>query len=259
MAAARRACRCRAPAGRTLGTAARARAGSRPRRRSMRPALVGARHAIPIHWGTLYLPGFAAGRWGWGSLGAGDAFALEAADRAPELDVRVLRPGESTESSRPGQGVGLERFRSERSAPVHWVQAGARARPADEIRCPARPPGDAWEDDLPAAAREAIAAVLDPAETVEFVAPAVGSSLVLTQRRLSSSATAPASGRRPGSARSSSVAGWRSGSGRSQQGHHQVGGGHDQPVRSIGAARAGGGFRRRSAAADLRRRLRASV
>ena len=29
--------------------------------------LVGARIAIPIHWGTLYLPGFAAGRWGWGS------------------------------------------------------------------------------------------------------------------------------------------------------------------------------------------------
>ena len=59
--------------------------------------LVAARYAVPIHWGTLYLPGFAAGRWGWGSLGAGDAFALEAAERAPELDVRVLRPGESTE------------------------------------------------------------------------------------------------------------------------------------------------------------------
>ena len=59
--------------------------------------LVGARHAIPIHWGTLYLPGFSGGRWGWGSFGAGDAFALEAAERAPELDVRVLRPGESTE------------------------------------------------------------------------------------------------------------------------------------------------------------------
>jgi len=46
------------------------------------------------------------------------------------------------------------------------------------------PPGHAWEDALPQAAREAIAAVLDPAESVEFVAPAVGSSLVLTQRRL---------------------------------------------------------------------------
>jgi hypothetical protein len=46
------------------------------------------------------------------------------------------------------------------------------------------PPGQAWEDALPEAAREAIAAILDPTESVEFVAPAVGSSLVLTQRRL---------------------------------------------------------------------------
>jgi L-ascorbate metabolism protein UlaG (beta-lactamase superfamily) len=59
--------------------------------------LVGASIAIPIHWGTLYVPGFAAGRWGWGSLAAGDAFATEAADRTPGLDVRVLRPGESTD------------------------------------------------------------------------------------------------------------------------------------------------------------------
>lgn len=58
--------------------------------------LVGARTAIPIHWGTLYLPGFRTGRWGWGSIEAGDAFATEAAQRAPDLDVRVLRPGEST-------------------------------------------------------------------------------------------------------------------------------------------------------------------
>ncbi len=60
-------------------------------------ALVGAGMAIPIHWGTLHLPGFATGRWGWGSLDAGDAFAAEAAERAPGLDVRVLRPGEATD------------------------------------------------------------------------------------------------------------------------------------------------------------------
>ena len=46
------------------------------------------------------------------------------------------------------------------------------------------PPGEAWEHALPQAAREAIEAVLDPAESVELVATAVGSSLVLTQRRL---------------------------------------------------------------------------
>lgn len=64
-------------------------------------ALVCADVAIPIHWGTLYLPGFATGRWGWGSLGAGEAFATEAAERTPDLDVRVLRPGETTEVARP--------------------------------------------------------------------------------------------------------------------------------------------------------------
>jgi hypothetical protein len=46
------------------------------------------------------------------------------------------------------------------------------------------PPRDASEDALPQAAREALAAVLDAAEEVESVAPAVGSSLVLTQHRL---------------------------------------------------------------------------
>jgi L-ascorbate metabolism protein UlaG (beta-lactamase superfamily) len=59
--------------------------------------LVGARTAIPIHWGTLYLPGFRTGRWGWGSFDAGDAFAMEAAERAPDLEVRVLGPGEATD------------------------------------------------------------------------------------------------------------------------------------------------------------------
>jgi L-ascorbate metabolism protein UlaG (beta-lactamase superfamily) len=59
--------------------------------------LVGARMAIPIHWGTLHVPGFAAGRWGWGSVDAGEAFAREARARAGQLDVRVLRPGETTD------------------------------------------------------------------------------------------------------------------------------------------------------------------
>lgn len=59
--------------------------------------MVGARIAIPIHWGSLYVPGFGQGRWGWGSLRAGDAFAEAASIRAPGLDVRVLRPGEATD------------------------------------------------------------------------------------------------------------------------------------------------------------------
>jgi len=49
---------------------------------------------------------------------------------------------------------------------------------------PSTPAADhSWER-LPATAREAIEAVLDPAEAVDFVAPAVGSWLVLTRRRL---------------------------------------------------------------------------
>jgi hypothetical protein len=44
--------------------------------------------------------------------------------------------------------------------------------------------GDDGDHALPEAAREAIEAVLDPAESIELVAPAVGSSLVLTQHRV---------------------------------------------------------------------------
>lgn len=62
--------------------------------------LVGARTAIPIHWGTFFVPGFRAGRWGWGSMDAGDAFAADALRRAPSLEVTVLRPGEAVELTR---------------------------------------------------------------------------------------------------------------------------------------------------------------
>ena len=56
--------------------------------------LIGAKVAVPVHWGTLYVPGFRAGRWGWGSLGAGRAFAEEARSE-PGLDVVVLEQGET--------------------------------------------------------------------------------------------------------------------------------------------------------------------
>ncbi len=57
---------------------------------------VGAKVAIPIHWGTLYVPGFEGGRWGWGSVNAAAAFEREGAD-APEVEVIVLQPGEGRE------------------------------------------------------------------------------------------------------------------------------------------------------------------
>jgi L-ascorbate metabolism protein UlaG (beta-lactamase superfamily) len=56
--------------------------------------LIGAKVAVPIHWGTLYVPGFEAGRWGWGSTTAGAAFA-EAARDVPDLVAVVLQPGEA--------------------------------------------------------------------------------------------------------------------------------------------------------------------
>ena len=62
--------------------------------------LVQARTAIPIHWGTLYVPGFRAGQWGWGSIDAGEAFAREGSRRAPDLEIAVLRPGESRRYNR---------------------------------------------------------------------------------------------------------------------------------------------------------------
>ena len=58
--------------------------------------LVGARIAIPIHWGTLFVPGFERGRWGWGSIGAAAAFEREGAT-APDIEVIVLQPGERRE------------------------------------------------------------------------------------------------------------------------------------------------------------------
>jgi L-ascorbate metabolism protein UlaG (beta-lactamase superfamily) len=68
-------------------------------------SLVEARLVVPIHWGTFYLPGFRTGRGGWGSPDAGEAFAAEAADRSPSLEVRVLRPGEATHVD-AGHGTG---------------------------------------------------------------------------------------------------------------------------------------------------------
>jgi L-ascorbate metabolism protein UlaG (beta-lactamase superfamily) len=57
---------------------------------------VGAKVAIPIHWGTLYVPGFEGGRWGWGSIDAAAEFEREGAGAA-DVEVVVLQPGEGRE------------------------------------------------------------------------------------------------------------------------------------------------------------------
>jgi L-ascorbate metabolism protein UlaG (beta-lactamase superfamily) len=56
---------------------------------------VRARIAVPIHWGTLYPAGLER-RYGAPLTEPATRFATWAARVAPELDVRVLRPGEAT-------------------------------------------------------------------------------------------------------------------------------------------------------------------
>jgi L-ascorbate metabolism protein UlaG (beta-lactamase superfamily) len=58
--------------------------------RDLAPAAV-----VPIHWGTLY-PRQLHRVWKRPLRDPGDRFAAHAGEVAPEIDVRVLRPGEST-------------------------------------------------------------------------------------------------------------------------------------------------------------------
>ena len=51
--------------------------------------------AVPIHWGTLY-PRHLHRVWRRPLLEPGDHFAADAKRLAPDIDVRVLRPGETT-------------------------------------------------------------------------------------------------------------------------------------------------------------------
>jgi L-ascorbate metabolism protein UlaG (beta-lactamase superfamily) len=56
-------------------------------------ALLRARVAIPIHWGTLHPRFTRRGEW---FSGPGDEFAAHVAELAPDCEARVLRPGEAT-------------------------------------------------------------------------------------------------------------------------------------------------------------------
>ena len=59
-------------------------------------ALVGARVAVPVHWGTLHAPASRRLPPGWMDR-AGRAFAAAVHRLAPGLEARVLAPGEATE------------------------------------------------------------------------------------------------------------------------------------------------------------------
>jgi L-ascorbate metabolism protein UlaG (beta-lactamase superfamily) len=72
--------------GRKLGPAHLDPRGAAEALRLLRPRL-----AVPIHWGTYAIGGRHAAR------GPADEFARRAGELAPEVDVRVLAPGESLE------------------------------------------------------------------------------------------------------------------------------------------------------------------
>ncbi len=61
-------------------------------------AEVGARVAVPVHWGTLHAPGGRHLPPGWMDH-AGDAFAAALSRTAPEARAVVLRPGETWDGS----------------------------------------------------------------------------------------------------------------------------------------------------------------
>ena len=66
---------------------------------------LGARVAVPIHWGTLYPPGLDR-ILGDRLTRPAERFVAHAARVAPRLDVRVLAPGESTRIDQPPAGPG---------------------------------------------------------------------------------------------------------------------------------------------------------
>jgi L-ascorbate metabolism protein UlaG (beta-lactamase superfamily) len=58
-------------------------------------AVVGARAAVPYHWGTFHVPSQRNAPRGWMDA-AGPAFTAALAERAPACEPRVLRPGDTT-------------------------------------------------------------------------------------------------------------------------------------------------------------------
>ena len=93
-----------------------------PRTAASALALLQPRIAVPIHWGTLYFPGSAyAGKeatyaWFRKIRRRPEAFAAMAAESAPDVDVRLLDPGESLEVTPEGDPP--ERFGPGVTTPV---------------------------------------------------------------------------------------------------------------------------------------------
>jgi L-ascorbate metabolism protein UlaG (beta-lactamase superfamily) len=64
-------------------------------------ALIKPRLAIPIHHATLSLPG-SRRWWPWLLTEPAERFVAAASQKAPDVEVRVLAPGERTELAEPG-------------------------------------------------------------------------------------------------------------------------------------------------------------
>ena len=98
-----------------------------------RPALLGARVAIPIHWGTYY-PIHLGLRGPPGFLTTPPALFEQAVrERAPGTEVRVLRPGESHGDVRAGR---VRRSRRNASHPA--CTDGCNPRGPERSSSPAR-------------------------------------------------------------------------------------------------------------------------
>jgi L-ascorbate metabolism protein UlaG (beta-lactamase superfamily) len=88
-----------------------------PRTAAHALTLLQPRLAVPIHWGTFYVPGSAyAGKeatyaWFQHTRKRPEGFAALATEMAPDVEVRLLEPGESLslEPSRPAGGPAGER------------------------------------------------------------------------------------------------------------------------------------------------------
>ena len=78
-----------------------------PRSAAHALSLLRPRIAIPIHWGTLYFPGSAYNSkqatyaWFQRTRRRPEEFAELAAESAPDVEVRLLEPGESLVVDRP--------------------------------------------------------------------------------------------------------------------------------------------------------------
>jgi len=112
-----------------------------PRSAAHALGLLRPRIAVPIHWGTLYLPGSAYNgkqatyAWFQRTRRRPEEFAQLAGDTAPDVDVRLLEPGESLTVEHPAQPSpepAEQHQASPSPEPAEQHQASPSPEPADQ-------------------------------------------------------------------------------------------------------------------------------